>query len=661
MAQSIFSHKKHSGALNNLDSYEVGQRLRLARLEKGLKQKDLIQDQFSKSYISSIEAGRLLPSPRALEFFSLRLGVSISFLQWGSDISNETLEKEGKHSSTRFPEVHRSPLNRKRLSIDVSLDLVQIQIERSLFQAALDRLTTLGLPTPEVGPAFNARFSFLMGQAEYGLNNLSSAIPFLNQAQEYAQSAQDSALFARSGNALADCYFKQKNFREALTFRRQALEAIKKGEVKDPIFEAKVLYSLAGDYTHTNEQGPALAYLQEASTQAGHLIDRTQAAFIYQDLSLYHQKMGNFPEAKFFAGKSLAILVQIQIERSLFQAALDRLTTLGLPTPEVGPAFNARFSFLMGQAEYGLNNLSSAIPFLNQAQEYAQSAQDSALFARSGNALADCYFKQKNFREALTFRRQALEAIKKGEVKDPIFEAKVLYSLAGDYTHTNEQGPALAYLQEASTQAGHLIDRTQAAFIYQDLSLYHQKMGNFPEAKFFAGKSLAILEDVNTLRLVVELENKHGQLLFEAGRFREAEGPLQKALKIANELKENREAAIAALNLSQVYMNLKDPDRENEYAWKSVDLAHTSSDIVSIAKSLLRVASMYAEKGELEEAEKFFNSACETLENQNIPQELGALFFDYGRTLMNLGRDREAAALFEKAYTFQSGFPVRNN
>jgi len=61
----------------------VGERLRAARLEKGLSQRDLSFSGCTAAYISRIEAGDRVPSLQLLREFGRRLGVSAEFLATG--------------------------------------------------------------------------------------------------------------------------------------------------------------------------------------------------------------------------------------------------------------------------------------------------------------------------------------------------------------------------------------------------------------------------------------------------------------------------------------------------------------------------------------------------------------------------------------------------
>src|SRR5438477_8680732 len=66
----------------------VGERLRRLRLEHGLSQRDLSAPGVSYAYISRIEAGARQPSVKALRKLAAKLGVSVEYLETGSDLSS---------------------------------------------------------------------------------------------------------------------------------------------------------------------------------------------------------------------------------------------------------------------------------------------------------------------------------------------------------------------------------------------------------------------------------------------------------------------------------------------------------------------------------------------------------------------------------------------
>src|SRR5437667_5391871 len=64
----------------------VGQRLRRLRLERQLSQRELASPGVSYAYISRIEAGARRPSVKALRQLAPKLGVSVEYLETGSDL-----------------------------------------------------------------------------------------------------------------------------------------------------------------------------------------------------------------------------------------------------------------------------------------------------------------------------------------------------------------------------------------------------------------------------------------------------------------------------------------------------------------------------------------------------------------------------------------------
>src|SRR5213592_858013 len=67
----------------------IGQRLKRLRLERGLSQRELAAPGVSYAYISRIEAGTRQPSVKALRKLAPKLGVSVDYLETGSEIGND--------------------------------------------------------------------------------------------------------------------------------------------------------------------------------------------------------------------------------------------------------------------------------------------------------------------------------------------------------------------------------------------------------------------------------------------------------------------------------------------------------------------------------------------------------------------------------------------
>src|SRR5207237_9598425 len=71
------------------DRETIGERLRRLRLDRDLSQRELSSPGVSYAYISRIEAGTRQPSVKALRKLAPKLGVSVDYLETGSEIGTE--------------------------------------------------------------------------------------------------------------------------------------------------------------------------------------------------------------------------------------------------------------------------------------------------------------------------------------------------------------------------------------------------------------------------------------------------------------------------------------------------------------------------------------------------------------------------------------------
>src|SRR5436309_3448779 len=111
----------------------VGARLKRLRVERGLSQRDLSSPGVSYAYISRIEAGARTPSVKALRKLSQKLGVSVEYLETGTDI-REVDDRELRLADAELE---------LRLSNDVSEAERKLESIRAEAEAAGDRVSAL--------------------------------------------------------------------------------------------------------------------------------------------------------------------------------------------------------------------------------------------------------------------------------------------------------------------------------------------------------------------------------------------------------------------------------------------------------------------------------------------------------------------------------------
>ena len=85
----------------SFDKKAIGDRLREARLQAGLSQRELSEPGVSYAYISRIESGMRTPSVKVLRKLAPKLGVSVTWLETGNEdpaeaLARLVLEHEGR-------------------------------------------------------------------------------------------------------------------------------------------------------------------------------------------------------------------------------------------------------------------------------------------------------------------------------------------------------------------------------------------------------------------------------------------------------------------------------------------------------------------------------------------------------------------------------------
>jgi transcriptional regulator with XRE-family HTH domain len=241
----------------------IGTRLRKARLQAGLTQKQLAGDRYSKAYVSALENGSSKPSMAALNYLATRLGISATVLLAGEADHWTRLEGDILLASGRWQE---------------ALDIY----DRHLVESS--------------GGAVRAEL--LRGRAE--------AFARLDRGPEAAAAGSEAAeIFDHLGReadaALARFWvacgeYLQGNAGEARRLSEAILAKVRAGLRVEPDFHLRVVIALAAVETGDGEYDRALAYLAEIRGLAEMLDDRRRASYFF-DLAYSYREIGDYEAA----------------------------------------------------------------------------------------------------------------------------------------------------------------------------------------------------------------------------------------------------------------------------------------------------------------------------------------------------------------------------
>jgi tetratricopeptide (TPR) repeat protein len=221
---------------------KLGRRLRRLRLERGLSQGELAAPHYTHAYVSSIEAGRRSPSPRALHHLAEKLGVSAEELLTG------------------HPPDLREGLELKLLEARRALSAGHIEQARSGYRSIMSEARGYGIARLE------ARSFLGLAHCEERAGDWEKAIEVFEDAEELAE-PRFSDVHAEITAGKARCLENMGDRGHAIYLLDRTIRDLKRRGLEDPLTLIKLYAPLAysacaaGFYTQAAEAASyALAF-----------------------------------------------------------------------------------------------------------------------------------------------------------------------------------------------------------------------------------------------------------------------------------------------------------------------------------------------------------------------------------------------------------------
>src|SRR2546429_10001574 len=230
----------------------VGTNIREVRTKLGMTQAQLAAPEFSISYISAIERGKMRPSLKAPSILPRRLDVSLTFLLEGSPSGAAEARAVGYSPADSGPDQ----------KIDVDLLQASVLIQQGAFKQAEQLLAPIQPERITTDQVY--RLYLLRGQIHLGLNEYQEAVVDLRSAVTQAEGLNDSESVERARNLLGRAYFLLYNYTLAMENHLRCNTAIENGQIQDPVFALEVFSNLANDYFRLGDLEKAVTYYHRA-------------------------------------------------------------------------------------------------------------------------------------------------------------------------------------------------------------------------------------------------------------------------------------------------------------------------------------------------------------------------------------------------------------
>ncbi|MGX9890105.1 helix-turn-helix domain-containing protein [Streptomyces sp. NPDC002276] len=269
--------------LENTTTAGLGDRIRLLRGKRGLKQQDLASSEISASYISLIESGKRAPSDAVLAALAERLGCSAEYLRSGRD--DHELEEA-----------------RLRLAFG------EMALRNGSNGEALQSLSELLTKPTLLDVSMTRRARMAQASALEKLDRTEAAIAVLEELQRDPDLAPGSAEWCQIAVALCRCYRNAGDITLSIEIGERAmarLDALGLDVTVDHVQLGATLmgsFHMRGDLIHAQLMGGKL--LDAAEKQGA----RAARGAVYWNAGLVARSRGQLNEALALVERALALM-----------------------------------------------------------------------------------------------------------------------------------------------------------------------------------------------------------------------------------------------------------------------------------------------------------------------------------------------------------------
>jgi len=373
-----------------------------------MTQAQLAAPEFSISYISAIERGKIRPSLKALSILARRLDVPLTFLLEGSPAGAAEARAVGYSPADSGPDQR----------IDVDLLQAEVLVQQGEHKQAEQLLTPIQPERVTTDQVY--RLYLLRGEVHLAAGEYQEAVVELRNAVSQGEALNDSEFIERARNLLGKAYFSLYNYTLAMENHLRCNSAIENGQITDPVFSLDVFSSLAMDYFRLGDLDKSVVFYHKAlETLDGMNRDSRSFAQKYMEISQRYKAAGKLMMACEYAMRSLAVY-EMRDEQRLVGMTHQRL----------------------GKALEKQNNLDGAEREYREAIAIESELNDEVSSSICHTALAELLLKRGHTQEA---EQEAAEALN--------------FARASDDAQT--QGQALIALAQIRHQAGEFASADQ--------------------------------------------------------------------------------------------------------------------------------------------------------------------------------------------------------
>ncbi len=340
------------------------------------------------------------------------------------------------------------------------------------------------------------------------------------------------------------------------------------------------------------------------------------------------------------------------------QSALSLLRELDIA--QLSPAQQLRRNLLLAEINVTLRDDLAARTAIEQADRLTQNLGDHEASYKLRSLEAELEAQEGRPEIAATRYQALIPAARSGAVKQPSLRLSIYMGLGNALRKLGRSAEAattfnsaLAAIQDADN-VDHL-----AATLWR-LSTAAQAAGELGRARDYATRSLALRDAADGICQIITIYTSLAEIAQQLGHWDEAQGHLEAALAVAEQLRDDYSCAEALHGLSRLVFKreqLTDDllKQAEDYANRCLDAAHKSADDELIGKALAVVGTVQDAEGNPAASDRSYQQAIAQLKQAQADRALSETYFEYAQLLRKRGDTARAGEYLEQAYLLGRG------
>ncbi|MHA1194792.1 MAG: tetratricopeptide repeat protein [Promethearchaeota archaeon] len=212
--------------------------------------------------------------------------------------------------------------------------------------------------------------------------------------------------------------------------------------------------------------------------------------------------------------------------------------------------------------------------------------------------------------------------------------------------------------------------KLEEAICHNEIGLIYEENGVFEQAIYHFKQALLILREIDDVRKIISVLINLGNLYLNISDIENSYQKYQEALTLAEKAKLSYEAAVAANNMIDILLILKDRDRVLKILKSNENYFKKTNDIIGLIHTRIKFGKYYYELGEdeFDRSFQFFNEALKliekiesTLSDKDIARFTWECYLYLGNIYLSWNDDENAELFLTKSLEEIKKIDLKNN